>query len=100
MALNLDLIIIFSLILGVIGIFTGILLTGKVTGKFKNTIIFLVITELIFTIGLVINILNVLQRISLRNLVFWDNIINLGVSLFLLFTFFSLLSMIKDVRNQ
>lgn len=100
MALNLDLIIIFSFILGLIGVFIGILLIGKVTGKFRTTIIFLIITELIFTIGLVINILNVIERISLDNLVFWNNIIDLGISLFLLFAFFSLLLMIKGVRNK
>ena len=100
MALNLDLIIIFSFILGLIGVFIGILLIGKVSGKFRTTIIFLIVTELIFTIGLVINILNVIERISLDNLVFWNNIIDLGISLFLLFSFFSLLLMIRGVRNK
>ncbi len=100
MALNLDLIIIFSLILGLIGVFIGILLVGKVAGKFRTTIIFLVITELIFTIGLIINTLNVIGRITLINLVFLNNIINLGISLFLLFTFLSLLFMIKRIRSK
>ena len=100
MALNLDLIIIFSLILGLIGAFIGILLMGKVAGKFRTTIIFLVITEIIFTIGIIINILNIIEKITLINLVFLNNIINLGISLFFLFTFISLLFMIKRIRNQ
>ena len=100
MALNLDLIIIFSFILGLIGTFIGILLVRKAAGKFRTAIIFLIITELIFTIGLIINILNVIEKITLINLVFLNNIINLGISLFFLFTFLSLLFMIKRIRSK
>ena len=100
MALNLDLIIIFSFILGLIGAFIGIFLIGKVTGKFRTAIIFLIITELIFTLGLIINVLNVIGKITLINLVFLNNIINLGISLFFLFTFLSLLFMIKRIRSK
>ena len=82
MALNLDLIIIFSFILGLIGAFIGGLLIGKVTGKLRTAIIFLFVAETVFTIGIIINILNVMGKITLINLVLWNNIINLGVSLF------------------
>lgn len=100
MVLNLDLIIVFSFILGLIGAFIGISLIGKVTGKLRTAIIFLFVAEIIFTIGIVMNILNFMEKINLINLVFWNNIIDIGISLFLLFAFFNLLFMIKRVRNK
>lgn len=100
MASNLDLIIIFSFLLGIISIFVGILIVRKVAGKLKTAMIFLVIAELIFTIGIIINLLNVAERITLIDSIFLKNIINLSISLFLLFTFISLLFMIKGIRRK
>jgi len=96
MAINLDLIIMFSFLIGLGGIFVGILLVSKSAGKLKYSTILLTITAIIYTIGLGANILNILGIIDLTNKIFLNNLIDLGIGLFLFFSLFSLLTMIKE----
>ena len=97
---NLDLIIMFSALLGLIGIFTGLILAGKFAGKLRGSIIFLTITVIIFTIGAVFNVLNVLSVIDLVNIVVWNNLFNLGIILFLLLTLYTLFSMARGIKHK
>ena len=97
---NLDLIIMFSALLGLTGIFMGLILTGKFAGKLRGAIIFLTITVIIFTIGAVFNVLNVLSVIDLVNIVVWNNLFNLGIILFLLLTLYTLFSMARGIKHK
>lgn len=100
MAINLDLIVMFSFLIGLGGIFIGILLISKSAGKLKSSTIFLTITAIIYTIGLGTNILNIFGIIDLTNKIILNNLIDLGVVLFLFFSLFSLLTMIKEAAPR
>lgn len=97
---NLDLIITFSALLGLVGIFMGLILTGKFAGKLKATVIFLTIAIIIFTIGAVFNVLNVLGVIDLVNTVVWNNLFSLGIILFLLLTLYNMFSMARGIKHR
>ena len=97
---NLDLIIMFSALLGLVGIFIGLILAGKFAGKLKATVIFLTIAIIIFTIEAVFNVLGVLGVIDLVNTVIWNNLFNLGIILFLLLTLYSLFSMARGIKHR
>lgn len=97
---NLDLIIMFSALLGLIGIFMGLILTGKFAGKLKTTVIFLTIAVIIFTIDAIFNVLKVLGIIDLVNIVFWNDLFNLGIILFLLLTLYNMFSMARGIKHR
>lgn len=97
---NLDLIIMFSALLGLAGIIIGLILTGKFAGKLKATVISLTIAITIFTIGSVFNILNVLGVVDLLNVVFWNDLFNLGIILFLLLTLYNIFSMARGIKHR
>ncbi len=95
---NLDLIIMFSSLLGLVGVFMGIFLTRKFAGRLKTAAIFLTITVIIFTAGAIFNVLNVLGVIDLVNLVFWDNLFSLGIILFLFMTLYNMLLITRKTK--
>lgn len=97
---NLDLIIMFSSLLGLVGVFMGLILAGKFAGKLKTTIIFLTIAMIIFTVGTIINILNILGIIDLINTMVWNNLFNLGIVLFLLLTLYNMFSIARKIRRK
>ena len=96
MAVNLDLIVAFSFLIGLVVIFMGILLIGKSAGKFKRATILLTTSIIVYTLGIGINILNILGVIDLPNKIFLNNLTDLGVVLFLFFSMFSLLTMLRE----
>jgi len=96
MAINLDLIVMFSFLIGLGGIFIGTLLMGRSAGRLKVATIFLTITAIIYTIGPGISFLNIIGIIDLGNTIFLNNLIDLGMVLFLFFSLFSLLTMLKE----
>ena len=100
MAVNLNLIVMFSFLLGLAGIFIGILLMSKSAGRLKFATILLTITTIIYTGGVGIDLLNIFGVIDLTNKIILKNLIDLGVVLFLFFSLFNLLTMLKEARPQ
>lgn len=90
----------FSFLIGLGGIFVGILLMKRSAGKLKVAIVLLTITTIIYTVGLGTNILNILGIIDLTNRIILNNLIDLGVVLFLFFSLFSLLTMMKEAAPR
>ena len=66
---NLDLIIFSSAILGVIGIFIGILVAKRSKGRIKLSVIFLIISIIAFTLSRLINLLYFWEIINLTSLI-------------------------------
>ena len=97
---NLDLIIIFSALLGIVGIFMGSILAGRFAGRLKTAVIFLTITVIIFTIGTMVNVLNVFGVVDLVNTVFWSDLFDLGIILFLLLTLYNIFSMVRSIKHK
>ena len=100
MAVNLDLIIAFSFLIGLGGIFMGILLIGKSAGKFKFATILLTIAVIIYTLGIGIDLLNILGIIDLTNKIILNNLIDLSVVLFLFFSLFNFLTMLRKIGSH
>ena len=100
MAINLDLIVAFSLIIGLGGIFMGILLIGKSAGRLKFAIILLTTAIIIYTLGIGINLLNILGVIDLTNRIILNNLIDLSVVLFIFFSLFNFLTMLRKIGPQ
>jgi hypothetical protein len=98
--LNLDLIIMFSALLGLVGIFVGLILAGKFAGKLKGAAISLTIAIIIFTAEAIFNVLNVLEVIDLMNTVFWNGLFDLGIILFLLLTLYNMFSMARGIKHR
>ena len=85
--MNVDLIILFSSLLGLVSIFLGMLLIKKRRGGIKTALLFLVLATLSYTTEMTIKFLNLRGYISLISL---TDLFSLITGLLLLFTFFSL----------
>lgn len=85
--MNLDLIILFSAILGLVSVFIGILLMKRRRGGIKTALLFLVLAALSYTAEATIKFLNLRGYINLISLI---DLFSLITGLLLLFTFFSL----------
>ena len=96
---NLDLIVLFSILLGVVEIFMGIILAGRFAGKLRTGVIFLTIAIIIFTIKISVNFLDIFGQVNFLNIVLTNNLSNLGIILFLFLTLHSMFSMARNVKS-
>ena len=85
-----------GLVFGLISLFIGIWVAGRLAGKFRIATIFLIFAIIIFIIEMASEILN----IFITSLEFIINIAHIGVILFITFAIINMKQMIDGIDNH